>query len=151
MRSLSNDRANADAGGNAVADPFEEVLADTYGALLAVGPVRSYRDQTISDIPDQRSSCPRVHSAQVHGERISQPLTLPSQSGLADQRFVGLDNGVFRVEGDDPQSEYDEVLVGQTQPVQRGAGAGAAFQRRTDEVGAQAAFDVGPGADAEHV
>src|SRR4051794_31226712 len=107
MRSLSNDGADADAGGDAIADPFEEVLADAYGALLAVQPVRPYRDQPVSDIPDQRSSCPRVHSPQVHGERISQPLTLPGQSGLADQRFVGLDNGVFRVEGDDPQSEYD--------------------------------------------
>lgn len=138
------DRADADGGGHAVADAFEEVRRDPDGTFLAVGAVALHWDEAVRDVPDQGGRSTGMYGAQVHGEGVGESLAFGGQARITEGRVV-------RRRVDHRQRKYYDWLATQAEPVEGLAGADATFERGTHEIGAQAAFDVGSGSDAQQV
>jgi hypothetical protein len=74
-----DDRADADPGGDTIADTVQEVGADPNRGRLAIGAVPAYRDQTVGNVTHQRGRRPRVDGSKMHGEGVGEPLPLGDQ------------------------------------------------------------------------
>ena len=82
---LPYDRPNPHGRRHPIPDPVQEVLGDPNRPLLPVLPIGPNRQQPVRNIPHQRGRRPRMHSSQVHRERIRQPLPLGRQPRLTNQ------------------------------------------------------------------
>ena len=80
-----------------------------------------------------------MYGAEVHRERVTEPLPLVDDGGgvVLDARHR--------------DAEHHQRLAGQPQPVQGRTRAGTALERRAEQVGPQPALHVGSGADPEQV
>ncbi len=142
---VRGDRADADHRRRTAAHPVQEVRGDANGALLAVGAAANDRDEAVHDVADQRGGAPRVYRAQVHRERVGEPLPFGGRARVGAEpadRVGGFEDG---------ESQHHHGLVGQAEAAERLAGAHAALQRGADQVGTEPALDVGAGPDAQHV